>query len=100
MKTDNGECCQHFSSLKTDNGVLTTHTMYKLTINDLDLRGKRVFIRVDFNVPVKDGAFREDRDRDRKSTRLNSSQRCISYAVFCLKKIKTTHEYIVISPVS
>src|SRR5437879_10422954 len=27
-----------------------------------------------------------DRPRDRKSTRLNSSHRCISYAVFCLKK--------------
>src|SRR5437879_8127156 len=28
------------------------------------------------------------RRRDRKSTRLNSSHRCISYAVFCLKKKK------------
>src|SRR5437763_9327660 len=28
---------------------------------------------------------------DRKSTRLNSSHRCISYAVFCLKK-KKRHE--------
>src|SRR5437764_3233678 len=28
---------------------------------------------------------------DRKSTRLNSSRRCISYAVFCLKKKKTHH---------
>src|SRR5437879_10260797 len=28
--------------------------------------------------------------RDRKSTRLNSSHRCISYAVFCLKKKKIT----------
>src|SRR5437879_9527759 len=27
-------------------------------------------------------------DEDRKSTRLNSSHRCISYAVFCLKKKK------------
>jgi len=27
---------------------------------------------------------------DRKSTRLNSSHRCISYAVFCLKKKKNT----------
>src|SRR5437764_2107299 len=26
---------------------------------------------------------------DRKSTRLNSSHRCISYAVFCLKKKRT-----------
>src|SRR5437764_4610919 len=30
-------------------------------------------------------------ERDRKSTRLNSSHRCISYAVFCLKKKKRTH---------
>src|SRR5437879_7609131 len=29
-----------------------------------------------------------DYGRDRKSTRLNSSHRCISYAVFCLKKKK------------
>src|SRR5437879_10080436 len=28
--------------------------------------------------------------QDRKSTRLNSSHRCISYAVFCLKKKKNT----------
>src|SRR5437762_3934847 len=27
--------------------------------------------------------------KDRKSTRLNSSHRCISYAVFCLKKKKS-----------
>src|SRR5690242_21210361 len=30
-------------------------------------------------------------DRDRKSTRLNSSHMSISYAVFCLKKKKTIH---------
>src|SRR5437763_16762139 len=29
-------------------------------------------------------------EQDRKSTRLNSSHRCISYAVFCLKKKKNT----------
>src|SRR2546429_4310892 len=31
--------------------------------------------------------------RDRKSTRLNSSHGYISYAVFCLKKKKTTYAY-------
>src|SRR5437764_9822854 len=30
---------------------------------------------------------------DRKSTRLNSSHRCISYAVFCLKKKKKKEIY-------
>src|SRR5437762_8595923 len=34
---------------------------------------------------VKQGALKA---KDRKSTRLNSSHRCISYAVFCLKKKK------------
>src|SRR5437762_9363471 len=29
--------------------------------------------------------------QDRKSTRLNSSHRCISYAVFCLKKKKKSN---------
>src|SRR5205085_11872601 len=32
-----------------------------------------------------------DHDRDRKSTRLNSSHSQISYAVFCLKKKKKKH---------
>src|SRR3712207_7294825 len=32
-----------------------------------------------------------DVDRDRKSTRLNSSHANISYAVFCLKKKKQLH---------
>src|ERR1051326_7893925 len=34
--------------------------MNKLTINDLDLRGKRVFIRADFNVPLKGGVVGDD----------------------------------------
>src|SRR5207248_9750217 len=35
--------------------------------------------------------------QDRKSTRLNSSHRTISYAVFCLKKKKTTNTQLMLA---
>src|SRR2546426_10587636 len=39
---------------------------------------------------AREARYRAFRNRDRKSTRLNSSHLVISYAVFCLKKKKKT----------
>ena len=34
--------------------------MNKKTIRDVDLKGKRVVMRVDFNVPIKEGVIKDD----------------------------------------
>src|SRR5438094_6309825 len=45
-------------------------------------------VSVPWKASANSGRFGMNRPRDRKSTRLNSSHRTISYAVFCLKKKK------------
>jgi phosphoglycerate kinase len=48
--------------------------MNKRTIKDVDLSGKTVFIRVDFNVPIKDGVIEDD-------TRILGAIPTIKYAI-------------------
>ena len=47
--------------------------MSKKTIKGVDIAGKRVFIRVDFNVPIKNGVIEDD-------TRIKGALRTIEYA--------------------
>src|SRR5437879_8129994 len=77
-----------------------TSFIYTLSLHDaLPILGRQGVVALavvdDHQVAVTleptgvDHPSRGDRPhRDRKSTRLNSSHRCISYAVFCLKKKK------------
>ena len=54
--------------------ILVGDTVMKKTIRDYDLEGKKVIIRVDFNVPIKDGIIQDD-------NRIKQSLETINYAI-------------------
>src|SRR5437764_8897851 len=69
------------SAIALDLGVITPTIDAAVDTRNISARKDE---RVEASKEIKGPA------EDRKSTRLNSSHRCISYAVFCLKKKKKT----------
>src|SRR3712207_7885382 len=60
---------------KQNKAIAAVHSGWRGTVQDIDLN-----------------TIEELKNKDRKSTRLNSSHANISYAVFCLKKNKQLHK--------
>src|ERR1039458_10445281 len=84
---DSFYCANYVADARRGNGV-TDLALVRGYHQTSGIRAERAFDRggLDGVVLGGRGAVR----RDRKSTRLNSSHLGISYAVFCLKKIKPT----------
>src|SRR5437763_13406687 len=72
--------------------TLSLHDALPISINTHLALAKRARLG-DHDAQLRAGIAEVEKLRvvvsDRKSTRLNSSHRCISYAVFCLKKKKS-----------
>src|SRR5437867_5113622 len=72
--------------------TLSLHDALPISVNDLLRGAKNAFIILDIflsligSIALAVSSLGIETARDRKSTRLNSSHRTISYAVFCLKK--------------
>src|SRR5437762_4570310 len=82
-----GFCARTGRVNKTRKQKNTLHTLSRLGCTSLS-PSKCSSDKRQGNCRCPAGDATSAKDGDRKSTRLNSSHRCISYAVFCLKKKK------------
>src|SRR5690625_5928509 len=85
------------STLHAKDALGTVHRLLEMGIKPSDLQQSLIAVAALELLPinvndtaVRRAAILELLDGDRKSTRLNSSHVAISYAVFCLKKKRTT----------
>src|SRR5690348_17652889 len=79
-------CFTYRANDGTTNGNLVTVSITITPVNDAP-----VAVADSYTV-AEGGTINKAAPGDRKSTRLNSSHPSISYAVFCLKKKKSTNE--------
>src|SRR3712207_7906128 len=84
-----------YTTLFRSTNVLGTHELLKAAWQVGTVRFHHISTDEVYG-PLNRGAPAFTEERDRKSTRLNSSHANISYAVFCLKKKKT--KYLISSP--
>ena len=61
--------------------------MAKMTIRDVDVKGKKCLVRCDFNVPMVDGVITDE-------NRINGALPTIQYLVaFCVDSVKRLIEF-------
>src|SRR5437762_7852396 len=70
--------------------TLSLHDALPISLDRGSLPGKVGRTQLQHHLALQEGQM--VLELDRKSTRLNSSHRCISYAVFCLKKKITNRD--------
>src|SRR5437763_6964612 len=73
-------CAERRGKSERHQPVFTAHHLLERALTGVELRQRPAY--------MSEVARAVAIESDRKSTRLNSSHRCISYAVFCLKKKK------------
>src|SRR5437879_12033247 len=80
---------ENISSLEVEKALAAHPSVYEVAVIPVpDHKWGEVPKALVVLKPGATAAEEELLELDRKSTRLNSSHRCISYAVFCLKKKK------------
>src|SRR5207253_10603881 len=75
----------------TDTSTTEIYTLSYTTLFRSQVDHRQAHAVLQRRLAARDAPATVPRQRDRKSTRLNSSHVAISYAVFCLKKKKKKH---------